>query len=401
MFLAWANLTHDRRKFALSVLGVGFAVVLMFVQLGFRGGLLDAQTQMLDRMAADLVLVSPGRQMVANREAFPRRRLAQAAAVPGVREVWPLFLDFAPLRDTDPVVAGRDPNRVIRVIGLDPAAGLLAVPELDPESERYLGAKLREPGAALYDRRARPGADGDSVFGPLVSGLRSELAGQKLTLVGGYDLGADFTADGTLLVAEQTFADMLRRPYTLGSPLAEVDFGLVRLDPGADRERVRYRLADELVRGESADPDVLVLTPSELADRERAFWLANTPIGFAFGFGLVMGFAVGLVICFQILSGDVADRLPEYATLKAIGHPNRYLAGVVLGQAVILAVAGYLGGLIVSAAAYWGLASLTGLPIRLTPERAGLVAAVTVVMCVGSGLMAMRRLLQADPADVF
>ncbi len=402
MLLAWANLTHDRRKFALSVLGVGFAVVLMFVQLGFRGGLLDAQTLLPERFVADLVLVSPGRQMVASREAFPRRRLEQAAAVPGVGTVRPLYLDFAPLRDTRPDERGRAPNRLIRVIGLDPEAGLLTVPELDPADGRYLGANLREPGAALYDRRSRPGGgDGGSVFGPLAAGLTTELAGRRLTLVGGYDLGADFTADGTLIVGTDTFADLLRRPYTVGAPLADVDFGLVRLAAGADLERVRQRLTADLARGETADPDVLVLTPAELAGRERAFWLANTPIGFAFGFGLVMGFAVGLVICYQILSGDVADRLPEYATLKAIGHPNRTLAAVVLYQAVILAVGGYVGGLVVSAAAYWGLAGLTGLPLRLTLTRAGLVAAAALVMCVGSGMLAVRRLLRADPADVF
>ncbi len=399
--LAWSNLTHDRRKFALSVLGVGFAVVLMFVQLGFRGGLLDAQTQLPETLAADLVVLSPGRQMVGGPETFPRRRLTQAAAVPGVREAWPLFLGFAPLRDTAGDERRRSPNRLVRVIGLDPGAGLLAVPELDPGDGRFLGRRLVEPGAAIFDRRARPGKPGETVFGRLADGVTTELAGRRLTLVGGFDLGADFTSDGTLVVSTDTFADLLRRPYTPGDPLAEVDFGLVRLDPGADVAAVRAKLAAELARGEAADPDVLVLKPAELADREQAFWRGNTPIGYAFGFGLVMGVAVGLVICYQILSGDVADRLPEYATLKAIGHPNRTLAAVVFQQAVILAVAGYLVGLLVSAAAYWLLGDLTGLPLRLTPGRLAGVAAATLLMCVGSGLLAVGKLLRADPADVF
>ena len=403
MRLAWANLTHDRRKFALSVLGVGFAVVLMFVQLGFRGGLLDGQAQLPALFDADLVVLSPGRQMVASRETFPRRRLAQARAVPGVAAAHPLFLDFAELRDTRPDAADRRPNRLARVVGVDPAARLLKLPELDPADRRFLGDELARPGAALFDRRSRPGGrgPGDTVFGQLQAGLTSELAGRRVTLVGGFDLGADFTADGTLVLGTDTFADYLRRPYTLGPPLADVDFGLLRLDPGADVGRVRAAVLAELLRGEAADPDVLLLTPAELADRERAFWLANTPIGFAFGFGLVMGFAVGLVICYQILSGDVADRLPEYATLKAIGHPNRFLAGVVLGQALVLAAGGFVLGLAVSAGAYAVLAGATGLPLALTPGRVGLVAAATLVMCGASGLLALRRLVRADPADVF
>lgn len=397
--LAWSNLTHDRTKFALSLLGVGFAVVLMFVQLGFRNGMLDAQTRLPDRLRADLVLLSPGRPQVAAVAPFPRRRLDQAAAVPGVEAAFPLFLTYADLRDARPADR-RGPNRLTRVVGLDPTAFLLNVPELDPADGRYKGRELQKFGTALFDRRGRR-SGGESLYGPLADGVTTELAGRDLAVVGGFDLGPDFTADGTLIVGPGTVADTLRAPYTLGPPLADVDLGLIRLAPGADPEAVRRAMQAVLTRGEADDPDVLVLTRQELAAQERAFWLTNTPIGFAFGFGLLMGFVVGLVICYQILSGDVADRLAEYATLKAIGHPNRSLAGVVLLQAGVLAVGGYLLGLAVGLAVYAGVGGLTGLPLHLTPGRAGLVFAATVGMCGLSAVLAVGRLLRADPADVF
>jgi putative ABC transport system permease protein len=403
--LAWFNLTHDRARFALFVLGVTFAVVLMFMQLGFRGALLDSNTLLHERIRADLVLISPNRSALPLREPFSRRRLAQAAAIPGVRSVHPLYLDngAALLRNTDPDPRRRGASRAVRVVGVDPDDFLLDLPELDPASPRYLGDRIKAPGTALFDRRSHRDPDDPtrSIFGPLVEGARTELAGQNITLVGGFDLGPDFTSDGTLIVSSETFAELLRRPATLGAPLADVDLGIVRLEPGADVEAVRDAIRREVARGSDGDPEVNVLTVPELIEREHRFWLGNTPIGFAFVFGMFMGFAVGTVICYQILSGDVSDHLAEYATLKAFGYPNRYLAWVVIQEALILAVAGYVVGLGVSWLAYEWLTEASAMPLRMTFGRAAVVFAVTVGMCVVSGLIALTRLVRADPADVF
>lgn len=402
--LAWANLTHDRVRFGLFVLGVAFAVILMFVQLGFRNALLDSNTQLHDRLRADLILVSPNRQALAMSEGFPRRRLAQVRAVFGVREVHPLYIEcaVAQIRDTHPEPVRRSPTRGIRAIGLDPDARLLDLPELDPDNPRSLVGELRRPSAALFDRRtaADPDEPGVSIFGPLAAGIQTELAGQRITLAGGFDLGTDFTSDGTLILNDDTFVRLLREPFTYGSAEARADVGLVRLEPGADPDEVKEGIRRAVDTGEP-DPDVLVFTLDEFKEREKTFWLTNTPIGFAFGFGLFMGFAVGLVICYQILSGDVSDHLPEYATLKAIGHGNGHLTRVVLQESLILAVFGYALGVLVSWGAYELLTATTGLPMRLTLDRVVTLFVATVVMCCASGLIALAGLLRADPADVF
>ena len=404
--LAWCNLTHDRVRFGLFVLGITFAVVLMFVQLGFRNALLDSNTQLHSRFNADLVLVSPNRQALAMREPFPRRRLQQAASVSGVRSAHALYLENAigQLRDTNPDLANRLPTRGIRVIGVDPDAHLLTLPELDPADDRSQVERLRVPGTALFDRRAKSeGTKGglkQTSYGPLAEGTVTDLTGRKVEFVGSFDLGTDFTADGTLIVSEQTFLELLRKPYTFGTASADVDIGLIRLEPGTDRAAAKRDILAALATGET-DADVDVFTIDEIKDREKSFWLSNTPIGFAFGFGMFMGFAVGLVICYQILSGDVSDHLPEYATLKAMGHGNRYLAWVVLQESLILAVAGFAAGFFISWGAYALLSASTGLPMTMTPMRVGSLFLATVALCVASGLIALVSLLKADPADVF
>jgi putative ABC transport system permease protein len=306
-----------------------------------------------------------------------------------------VYLEYqaAGLRHTAERARDRTQTRRIRVVGVDPESGVLKLPDVSASD----WAQLRTPGTALYDRRSRPHPDraGETVFGKLEPGARSELAGRDITLVAGFDLGFDFGTDGTLVVSDRTFEKWVREPLYPLNPLAEADLVALRVAPGAARE------VQSDLRARLGTADVLVLTRDELVSREKRFWWTNTPIGFAFGAGVVLGFVVGMVICYQILASDVADHLPEYATLKAIGYTNRYLSWIVLQEALILSAAGFVPGILFTLGTYSALGALTGLPMVLTPARFALVLALTVLMCVASGLLAVRKVKKVDPADVF
>jgi putative ABC transport system permease protein len=114
-----------------------------------------------------------------------------------------------------------------------------------------------------------------------------------------------------------------------------------------------------------------------------------------------MGLVVGAIIVYQILFADVQQHLQEYATLKAIGYTNRYLFGVVLQEAFILALLGYVPGFLLCVFIYAQAGAATRLPLVMTPERAGLVAALTIGMCCFSGAIALRKVRRVDPAEVF
>jgi putative ABC transport system permease protein len=374
----------------------------MFMQYGFRNALMDSNDLLIDRFNADLVLVSARSNNLATNESFSRRQLVRAGGVPGVRSVVPLYIEgnLSILRDTSPGLQDRRPGRHVRVIGLEPHREPLLLPELDPApgSPGSLAAALNEPGTAQYDRRSmrdrtRPTV---TVFGPLAPGLETELAGNRLRLLGGFDLGIDFSYEGTLIVSTETFANQLRVPYYPGDPLDQIQIGLIRTEPGTPVDEVQRQL-----RATLADGDVLVFTKEELLRRENDFWRNETPIGFVFGLGVAIGFLVGTVICYQILSSDVADHLAEYATLRAIGYPGRYLSLVVLQEGLLLALGGFLPGLALSAVMYWYLHAQTGLPLLLTAWRAGYVFLLTVAMCSVSAWLALRKARGADPAEVF
>ncbi|AWM40489.1 FtsX-like permease family protein [Gemmata obscuriglobus] len=398
--LAWKNLTHDRVRFGLFASGIGFAVVLMGVQYGIMNAMLDSNTVLIERLKGDIVLINPNKASLLYREGVSRRRIAEAEGVAGVASAHPVFVEYstAALRHTADDPAARTSTRRVRVIGVDPNADLLNLPGVSADDWR----ELNTPGTALYDRASRAHPDrtrhpGESVFGKLAPGTLTELAGRDVRLVAGFEMGFDFGTDGSVVVGDRTFSQWVREPYYPMSPLAEADIGVVKLRPGADPRAVKAALQAKFAPG----GDVLVLTRAEMVSREKGFWWSNTPIGFAFGAGVLLGFVVGMVICYQILASDVADHLPEYATLKAIGYTNRYLSWVVLQEALVLAVAGFAPGIVVTFGTYLLLTDLTGLPMILRPARFALVLALTVVMCAASGLLAVSKVKKVDPADVF
>jgi putative ABC transport system permease protein len=174
-----------------------------------------------------------------------------------------------------------------------------------------------------------------------------------------------------------------------------VDLGVVQVCKGADPQEVKQRLIESLPH------DMLVKTKDELIDREIGFWNSSTPIGFVFSLGTVIGFVVGVIICYQVIYADIADHMPEYATLKAMGYGNGYFVRVVLQEAFYLSVLSFIPGLILSAALYQVLAQSTGLLMMLTFPRIAVIFLLTVAMCVVSGAMAMRKVLSADPADLY
>ena len=147
--------------------------------------------------------------------------------------------------------------------------------------------------------------------------------------------------------------------------------------------------------------EIRVLTKKAFVEVERKYWQNSTSIGFIFTLGAVIGFLVGIVIVYQILYTDVSDHLPEYATLKAMGYKNRYLLKVVFQEALILSIMGFIPGFLLSNGMYTLTRNATALPLAMTSDRTLTVFCLAVMMCAISGAIAVRKVQDADPADIF
>ncbi|HEY9297653.1 MAG TPA: ABC transporter permease DevC, partial [Phormidium sp.] len=258
-----------------------------------------------------------------------------------------------------------------------------------PELQQDLH-KIKMPDTMLFDRAARGTYQETITAIDQGKTVKTELERRTIKIRGLYKLGASFAADGSLMTSDQNFLMLFPRKSA-----SSVSIGLIELEPGYDLQQVATALKAYL------PSDVKVLTKQEFIKFEEKYWSTNTAIGFVFSLGVTMGFLVGVIIVYQVLSTDVNDHMGEYATFKAMGYRHAYFLGVVFEEAIILAILGFIPGVAVSLGMYRLTRIATNLPMYMTIARALQVLILTIIMCGISGVIATQKLQAADPADMF
>jgi putative ABC transport system permease protein len=381
LILAWSNLAHYPGRFLASTAGVAFAVFLMFMELGFLNALFDSQLSWMRQLNADLLLTSKAKWSSAYSEPFPRRRLYEAKAVPGVVAGYPLYVQFERTPWRNPVDRSVLP---IRVLAFNPDDPVFLLPEVCSQSPA-----LKKDNTVLLDQKSK------NYYGELKLGVVTELAGRATQVVGLFHVGPDFISDGNVIMSDRNYAKYFAAQEDPDYALSRVELGLLRVASSADPQAVAVQIRQTLPN------DVIILTKPDFLSQELAYWQTQTPFGYIFGLGTALGFVVGVIICYQVLYTEVSDHQARFATLKAIGYSNRSVIEVVLAQSLILSLLGFAGGALTSLALYAGFAAASGLPMHFDPLRALLVFALSVGMCLVSGVLALRRVTDADPAEVF
>jgi putative ABC transport system permease protein len=376
--LAWRNLLSNKPRLVRSSGGIGFAVLLMLMQLGFKQAFFDASLDLIRRIDGDLFIESAGKYRFATRDPFSPEDLDKARSVAGVATVAPLYLDWHDVFWKNPA-DGK--NFLVRLLAVDPDHPVVRLPGLDGSL-----AALRDPDTVLVDRRAR------RFLGMNRGAAAAALNGAAVRIIGSFALGPDFENDGSVVTGSETFGKLLPSPR--GGP-PQVELGVVSLRPGADTKAVQRALAAALPGG------IAVLTKPQLLELERKFQADVSSAGPIFAMGTVVGFVVGMLISYQIIYTDLSEQLAQYATMKAMGYRTRTLVRVVLQQATLSALAGWVPAWLVSLVLFRIIGAIALLPLRMTVELTLLSLALTVGMCLLSAVLALRRVIAADPAEVF
>lgn len=372
--VAFRILTHEKTRSTIAIGAIFIAVLMIFLQLGFYSAVPEGGMLIYDQMRFDLVLVSPLYNFQGLPFDFPRLRLYQAAALPQVQSVAPVYEDSGVW--LNPANGSR---RDIFVMGFNPADDVFRPASINRRREL-----IKQRDCVLVDRSTRP------MFGAVSIGRRIEINNRALEIVGTYRLGAGFAGLGAVTTSDINFF----RIFPERSREA-VNIGLITLRPGSDpaitAERLRVLLPS----------DVEVLTRAGLADREVAHWVAATSTGLVFGFGAVIAVIVGALILYQILATQIRRQAPQYAVLIAMGYSQAYLGGIVVNLAAIMATIAYCAAVAAAFAVYHLVRESTMLPVRMTAERLVAVLLIALVMSAGSALVSLRSLRRADPIDLF
>lgn len=378
--LGWLQLSHQKGKLLVALAGIAFADVLMFTQMGFQAALFDSSVRTQQILNADAVIFSPQALNFGNLSTIPRRRLLQAQDVPGVKAAHGMYVNNVTWKNPQ-----TSRETAIRVIGFDPDFAALQLPGIAAKM-----AKTKIPDAVLFDKSSR-GTYGKVI--PLIERgdrVTTEVERRTITLVDTFSIGSSFGTDGHLVTSSGNFLRLFPRRKA-----ESISLGILTLKPGVNPDLIVAQLRQYLPN------DSVVMTRAEFIDFEKSYWQKNTSIGFIFSLGVAMGFIVGIVIVYQVLSTDVNSHMAEYATFKAMGYSNGYLLTVVFEEAIILALLGFFPGVIGALGLYNIVREGTRLPIVMTVSRAITVLMLTMIMCMISGAIATRKLQAADPADIF
>lgn len=377
--IGWLQLTHNPMRFAAALTGVAFANVLVFVQLGIMNSMATATLRPYTFFSADVMISATDANGLTDGGNVARQWMLQALADPDVTDGTGLFIGNVPWDRADVDIS-------FTTFGVDPAKPDFVAPGIAGDL-----SLLEVQGATLIDRLAR------GLKGETASAIRPqspflfETQGRTLTAYSTFAGGGGFGGDGYMIMSDQTFLSLF--PARRSSA---PDHILLRLRPGSEVETVVPRLRKII-----SDHGLRIRSFADAGQEELTFQQTRRPTGIIFGFGVLIGILVGLVIVYQVLSTDVADHLREYATFKAMGYGQRFFMGVVLEEALILGVLGFLPGFAVGATILTVMGKITTLPLAVTPSMAITIFVGTVVFSVLSGAVATRRLAAADPADLF
>ncbi|MBW4657883.1 MAG: FtsX-like permease family protein [Drouetiella hepatica Uher 2000/2452] len=408
--IARKNLFEDIPRLLVAQAGIMFAVSLVTIQTGILNGFTRSTGILIDRSEADIWVAN--QDMVGLELTLPISAafLQQAQQIEGVQRAEALLLSGGTWRSPQGKITS------VRLFGFDSAGTLFKPFEVTQGNL----AELKQPYTVITDATNLDSLDVTQV------GEAATIGSLSVKLVG-LTTDVQSIASGTFLFSSLENA----KAYATGNrtanlncrmqneefqctnvyqqsaganpaslqpmPLTSTDaisYVLIQAEPGQDLQELKQKL-------EAALPDTRAYTRNEMAARTRNYWVQRTGIGFILGLGATVGIIVGMVIVGQILYSSVADHLKEFATLKAMGVPDRVVYGIIIQQALLMSILGYIPslGLCIGLGA-WTFAT-QGITILVTPIAAAGIFGITVFMCVGSALFAIQKVTRVDPAIVF
>ncbi len=377
--LAWLQLASESKRFAVALAGITFAVAMMLFQMGLQNALYKQVVGPLTLLDGGVMITSPHYEYFGVGRGFANVRLHQCLALDDVLEANSVRLGCGSFKNVEDGI-----ERDIFMIAFDPSRRVFLSDDIIAGQEL-----LKKDGNILFDRLSRP--QYGAVEGKFNGGaVRTEIAGNKADIVGLIEIGPTFAADGNVLMSLST----LER-FWPHAAAGTSDVGVLKLREGADPKSVAERLKTILPKS------IKIFTTDEFIKSEKAYWGERTPIGFVIGASMAVAIFVGAVIVYQILYTDVSDHIPEYATLKAIGFGDSFFVWIIIQESFILSLLGFIPGALLAEVLYVMTREIAGMPTYMSAQSLLVVFGLSLTMCVCAGLLATRKLRNANPADIF
>jgi putative ABC transport system permease protein len=369
--LAKRNLLHEPARLVVTLVGIAFSVVLIAVQAGLFLGFERMVSVVIDHIDADIIIMPKATENFDDVSILTGEERYRALGVPGVERVERLVVTGAEWRKPD------GGSRSVMLLGSDPRTNTLVPWNIPAEDAK----RLTTPGSVIVDTTYAEDLGVNNV------GDVAQIEGQSARVVGFTSGIRSFTT------VPYVFTALDQAQAYQGSTGDRVAYLLVSIAPGANLETVRADLAGRV-------PSAKVMALQDFRTQNFHYWLFTTGAGGALLVGVLIGLLVGCAVVGQTLFSTTKDHLPEFATLRALGAPAALIKKVILWQAAISGIAGYIaGGVLVAGVVF--ATQATAMSIVVTPWMAVGLFCATIVMCAVAALAAILKVNKIDPATVF
>jgi putative ABC transport system permease protein len=371
-YVALRILLYDKVRSLITLLGVVFAVGLIFAQIGIFLGLMETSSVIIDHTPGDIWITSKNNKNFDFSQPFPEYLSSQVRSEEGVLWVEKLIVTWGLIKQKE------GGTEQVEIVGFNPDTGIGGPWDMKAGA---VGV-LKNGNFAIVDESAK------KRLGSIQIGDYREVLWRRLQIVG--------ISQG---VKSFTTAPIVFTSYRLAQGLVSyigpdnTVFVVAKIAPGYEADKIIKNLKKHL-------NGVDVYTKEAFSMKTRRYWAIETGVGFSFLLTTIISFLIGMLIVGQTIYNSTMEHIKEFGTLKALGASNSEIYRIIFSQALINALAGYLVSLVVTMLSV-KIYEAMDMVMVVNWEVNILVLALTLVMCLSASFVSIRKIKSVDPAILF
>jgi putative ABC transport system permease protein len=374
--LAFKFIKYDRAKsvgivtaIVISIFLIGQQLSLLFFLMGLMGNLVgnapvkDNQLWIIEYQSTNINAVN----------AIDQRLVQQIASLPGVESTHPVILAAGQASFLDGKTAG------VTLVGTNSPEFIMG--PVSAKIEEGNIADLIQPfsvTAELYNAKT----------------WKTDLFVNKPIEINGKSAKIGVITKNAQAFGASLMYTSMENAIVLGnaSP-SKVSIIIANLNDTASKAQVQQDI-------EQLFPQLKAWDAQKLKNSTVKEILISSNMGMSFGTLVVFAMISGFFIIGLTLYSSALDRIKDYGTLKAIGATKGYVNKLIIAQAFLYAIIGYLIAMLLLVGFKFGVAN-SGLGIEITPGFALFLLFITLLISVGGSLFAVRKIAKLEPASVF
>ena len=371
--IAIKMLIHNKTAFIGVIFGIFLATLLISQQSAIFLGLVSRSYRLVNDISQpNIWIIDPATHGEDLIRPMPKEYLELVKNIPNIEWAVPINYQELPLSTPSGIY------KMSAVYGIDDQM-FIGAPHLLEGSVQDLH---REGGVIIDSNSARDGAaiknpDSNKIGAKLGDAL--EINGQRAVVVGIGTITPGFFPEPII--------------FTLRSQFQKFS-GSDRIQYIAASTRKGAKVSDVLNQINS-HPQILGLTSDELKSRMAHHFL-KTGILINFGLSVILGLIIGFSITGQIFYMMTMHNIHAFALIKAIGGTNKTILFMVLAQAGLVGIIGYILG--TAATLLWGFTIKgTTLAFEFPGELLLLTSFFALIIYIFTAGISLRRLFKLDP----